>query len=541
MAKKIAIEWDAKELRVVVATVRGGAVSISDIASTPLETTEPNALGETLKRLLHGVGVDKGVGLIALGRGKAELRELKLPPVPDAELPVMVRFQAVRTFAAAGEKSAIDYLPTRSDADGVRVVAAAVGPEELKSCALAAVPAGLSIERIVLRPLAAAALFRRHTSDLAGEVVLIDLLADEADIVILRDGTPNFVRSIRLPDDPAIRIRTLSGEVRRSLMACQEGQPDGDSARRIVLWGREAVHADEVKGLATALNTSVQTLDPFSLVEIEAKLKDRLPEHVGRLAPLLGLLDADARGGTDLIDFLNPRRPPVPKSQRGRYIAYGAIAATIVALGAFFAWKKVRDLDTEIIALKTAYDDLAEPVKAADLAMSRTARVESFLDGDVFWLDEIRRIAVNMPPAEEAIVELLSAKLDTFGGASITIDGGVTKSEIVSQFMARLSDDAHRVSGSGTKQVPNKDPYNWSYSEKIIVAPEFVRASHTAIPTVLASPEVPASPSDTSQDATLQDSTSPPLPTDEAPPMPESDSVDSSPQPTTTGELGETK
>jgi len=261
---------------------------------------------------------------------------------------------------------------------------------------------------------------------------------------------------------------------------------------------------------------------------------------------LLGLLDADARGGNDLIDFLNPRRPPVPQSQRGRYIVYGAIAATIVALGAFFAWKKIRDLDTEIIALKTAYEDLAEPVKAADLAMSRTARVETFLDGDVFWLDEIRRIAVNMPPAEEAVIEMLSAKLDTFGGASITIDGGVTKSEIVSQFMARLSDDAHRVSGSGTKQVPNKDPYSWSYSEKIIVAPEFVRASHATLAAVTAPPVEPASPSDAPQDSPAQDMPEEPpppapQPTDEAPPIPASEPTDSPPEPSQTGELGETK
>ena len=160
MAKRLAIEWDASELRVVAGLVRGDRVTITDVATIAIDSSEPQALGETLKRLLAQSGLEKLAGGVALGRGKAELRKLKLPPVPEAELPDMVRFQAIRSFATAGDKSAIDFIPTRRDADGIRVVAASVTPEELKKCALVAVPSQMSVDRLVLRPLAAAALFR---------------------------------------------------------------------------------------------------------------------------------------------------------------------------------------------------------------------------------------------------------------------------------------------------------------------------------------------------------------------------------------------
>ncbi len=481
MAKKLAIEWDARELRVVAGITRGDSVTITDISSTPIDSTEPTALGETLKRVLHGLGLEKCGVAIALGRGKAELRELKLPPVPDTELPDMVRFQAVRTFAGAGEKAAIDYLPTRSDADGIRVIAAAVGPEELKNCALIAVPAALTVERIVLRPLAAAALFRRHGKDMAGEIVLIDLLADEADIVILQDGVPSFVRSIRLPEEPAIRIRTLSGEVRRSLMACQEGESDDSRTRKIVLWGRAEVHADEVTGLADSLKTSVVTLDPFSVVDVDSRLKSQLPDHVGRLAPLIGLLDADARGGLDLIDFINPRRPPIPKSNRDRNIIIGVATAALIALCGFFGWSKFSQLNSEIASLEATYDSLKDAEKIANEAIAKTTRVQSFLDGDIFWLDELRHAAVSMPASDKAIVDTLTAKLETAGGGSLTIEGGVTNSDIVSQFEAKIRDDDHRVVGAGTSLVANKSPYDWAYTEKIFVPASYVRRSHEAV------------------------------------------------------------
>lgn len=509
MAKKLAIEWDARELRVVAGITRGDSVTITDISSTPIDSTEPTALGETLKRVLHGLGLEKSSVAIALGRGKAELRELKLPPVPDAELPDMVRFQAVRTFAGAGEKASIDYLPTRSDADGIRVIAAAVGPEELKNCAVIAVPAALTVERIVLRPLAAAALFRRHGKDMAGEIVLIDMLADEADIVILQDGVPSFVRSIRLPEEPSIRIRTLSGEVRRSLMACQEGESDESRTRKIVLWGRAEVHADEVKGLADSLKTSVVTLDPFSVVDVDSRLKSQLPDHVGRLAPLIGLLDADARGGHDLIDFINPRRPPIPKSNRDRNIIIGVATAALIALCGFFGWSKFNQLNGEIASLEESYNSLSEAEKIATEAIAKTDRVASFLDGDVFWLDELRRAATSMPPSDKAIVEILTAKLETTGGGSLTIEGGVTNSDIVSQFEAKIRDEDHRVVGVGTSLVANKSPYDWAYTEKIIVPASYVRRSHE----VVASNAPVEAPLETSPVASESETSTPAEPT----------------------------
>lgn len=480
MAKRLAIEWDACELRVVAGTVRGNKVTVTDVVSAPIDSAETSVLAGKLHQLLAERGLEKSVAAIALGRGKAELRELKLPPGPESELPDMVRFQAVRTFAGAGERAVIDFLVTQHDEEGSRVIAAAVAPEELKSCALIGAPSQLVVERVVLGPISAAALYRRSGLDVTGETVLIDLLAADADIVVLRDGTPAFVRSIRLADDPGVRVRTLSGEVRRSLMACREGRDEGDVPRRIILWGRADVHRDEVTTLTDSLGTPVETLDPFSLVETDSALQQNMPEHVGRLAPLVGLLDADARGGEDLIDFLNPRRAPEPVSNRGRYITIATAAAALVAAVFFFGWRQLKTLDNEIATLEAEYQSLEDPVTAADEAISKTARVDGFLDGDVFWLDELRRVAIAMPPAEQVIIDSLTAKVERNGSSTLTINGGVTDSETSGELVAALRDENRRVVGEGLRRVSNSSPYDWEFKETIVLSPEFVRESREA-------------------------------------------------------------
>lgn len=481
MAKRLAIEWDSRELRIVAGTVRGERVTISDVISVPIESSEPQALGETLKRVLAEAGLEKLAAGVALGRGKTEMRELKLPPVPDAELPDMVRFQAIRSFATAGEKSAIDYIATRTDSDGIRVVAASVAPEELKRCALVAVPSQTSVDRLVLRPLAAASLFRNRYPGQEGETILIDMLAEDADIVVLRDGIPVFVRSIRLPEEMKVRVRTLSGEIRRSVMASQDSDTDTNCARRIVLWGRADVHQEEVAALSEALNTSVETLDPFSLVDIESKLKSSMPEHVGRLAPLVGLLDSDARNDKDLIDFLNPRRPPEPPSPVGRYVVIGAAAAALVGTIFFFSWKKISTLDGEIAARQAAYNDLEKGVEDADDTIARTEKVDAFLDGNVIWLEELRRTALQMPPAEQLIVNNLSAEADVrTGGGSLTLEGNVTSGSVIASFEESLRDENHSVIGLGSNVVANKEPYNFTLKETIGVPPTFVRSQRIA-------------------------------------------------------------
>lgn len=463
MPKKIAIDWDDNELRLVGAQCTGSNVTVTDAAVIPLgdKTVE-----QVLKAEVEARGWSKAETLAVIGRGKAELRELKLPPVPDDELPEMVRFQAIRSFASAGENAAVDYVITNRQDDGVELIAAAIEPSKLKQIRKTCEESGLTATRVVLRPLCSAALFLVKKEKSAGEVVLIDLLSDEAEIVIARDGQVVFVRTVRLPVAESARAASLAGELKRSLFA--SGSPD--ASRRVVLWGRSSVHADDVAGIAQAVGCEVETIDPFSLVNVDSKAADDMPEHVGRLAPLVGLLASDDGHADLLIDFLNPRKCPEPKSERGRKAMMIGIPAAAVLLLGGLVYRQMSALDAEIEVLETANLSLTERVTKAEDGVVRTAMVDEFLDTNVNWLSEIQRLAAKLPSSEKLIVRQIGARIDEKGGGKITVSGGITQSSIINDLQTSLRDESHGVSrGGGTRKTSGISDYPWTFKEEITV------------------------------------------------------------------------
>ena len=469
MVKRLAIDWDERELRLVAAQCSGSNVKVTDAQVLPIED---NVL-ETLKAALDGKGLENSETLVAIGRGKAELRELQLPPVPEEELPDMVRFQAGKSFATAGDNAIVDYLVTSQSESGVEIIAAALGEQELHQLRDLCESNSLVSKRISIRPLAAAALYLVNQERYSGnDTVLIDLLSDEAEFVVAREGRVIFVRTVRMPADEAARGRSLAGELKRSLVACGSS----GTLERVVLWGSAAVHSEDVKMLVEATDSKVEVLDPFSLVDVGRNAKSNMPDHVGRLAPLVGLLVADEGGADRLLDFLNPRKRIEQVENPYRRYIIAAIPLAVAALFGFLIFRQLGSMDDQIESLKAANQQKEKKVKNADQSLARTEMVDQYLDGDVNWLNEIRRLARRAPESEKLILRSISMKNDPrSGGGIMTVEGAVTKPSVIEEFEAAVRDPNRNVQGDGASEVRSPDKYRWSFTETIEISPEYVR------------------------------------------------------------------
>lgn len=487
MTNKLAIDWDETELRLVAARCSGDRVSISDAAVIPIADGN---IFETLRAAIQQRGLEKTETLVAIGRGRAELRELQLPPVSDDDLPDMVRYQAIRNFASAGDSSTVDFLVTKRTPESVEMIAAAVGPTDLSDISKTCESADLEIKRISLRPLAAAALYlNQHHS--GGDTVLIDLLANDAEIVVARDGRVIFVRTVRMPNLVASRGKALAGELRRSLAACgSRGSLD-----RVILWGRESVHAEEKAMLAEASGSEVDVLDPFDLVDVDRKANANLPDHVGRLAPLVGLLVADVAAPDRLVDFLNPRRRPEEKPNPYRKFAMIGVPVAVAALIGFVMYRQLSQLDREIESLTKANARETANVDRASNSIRRTEIVDAYLDGNVNWLDEIERLAVSMPPSDQMIVRRIGGSVDDRrGGGTLTVVGGVTEPDVIHDFENALRDDQHHVTGDGVSEKKTDDGYRFGFTEAISIDAETLRSDrYTALNSNSPNPTPPES------------------------------------------------
>ncbi|QEF99859.1 hypothetical protein Mal15_39260 [Stieleria maiorica] len=469
MPKRIALDYDSRELRIVVANCSGSKVQVTDAQVIPIP--ENGSVSEKLRGYISGQGLQKTETLVAIGRGKAELRELQLPPVPEDELPDMVRFQAIRSFASASERAIVDFLVTRRTNENNTLIAAAVAPAEMDKVRELCNTSELLPKRIALRPLTAASLYLR-TQKQPPICVMIDLLTDDAEIVIARDGKVIFVRTVRLPSEERHRSGAIASELHRTMVACGEtSTPD-----RIVVWGTGTVHAGDIAAIKNTINCDdVQAVNPFDLVGLQID-REALPEHVGRLAPLVGLLASDETAPETLIDFLNPRKKPEVEPDRVRRILVIAGPIAAVFLVGFFIYRQFAEWDRKIAGATNEVNLLLPSSEAADESIARTEAIDQFLDADVNWLDEIRRLAEKAPPSDKMIVRNISGTANIRGGGgTLRVVGAVTEPGVIDELEASLRDETHGVVGKGSQEQKDQDAYAWTFTESIAVAGETIR------------------------------------------------------------------
>ena len=415
MAKLIAIEWDRKELRLLAGSRRGTQIVVENAVAIAMPSSGEGeaavdmnataAIGQALNKLR----LAKGEAVVSVGRANVELRTLQLPKVESDDLPDIVRFQAMKQFAGLTEASPVDFVVLPSSAgsdDTLSVLAASLNLVSQKEIQKQAADAGLEIQKIILRPFAVAQLLPLADEKLRNQnLLMVDILGDEADLTIVEKGCVVFIRSVKLPSsDESVVGPWLVGEMRRTLMAAA-GQRNGLNVDQVLVWAQQSVADSLSDRAASQLQLPIEVIDPFSKVKVEDEAKKQLQEiGKSRFAPLLGVLVAEAAGHKHDIDFLNTKRRPPKKKPVVRYALMAGAAASLVLGGLWYYYSSHSALDSQIAELTLASKDLDEAVELAQKNTQRWKAVEAFVEKEVVWLDELERLSSVLPGANEVIV-----------------------------------------------------------------------------------------------------------------------------------------
>lgn len=477
MARLLALEWGLREARVAVARTQAGGIVVEHAFAVDLGSRDPGqtfsdeTVGGKLAEALAARGLGRTETLVALGRASIELRQLTLPPSPLEELPDLVRFQALRQFTTIGEDWPIDfvYLDTAED-ETFSVLAAAISPEMVSQIAATCQAAGASApKRLVLRPFAAASLLRRHDKGSTQPCrLMVDLLADEADLTVLVDEAVVLMRTVRLAvaDDGTVQTKALLGEIRRTIASAQN-QLRGRRVEKVILCGDgtgQNTLKEEIEG---GLSLAVELFDPFHGVEVDAAFNANRPQHPGRFAPLLGMLLDEAAGATHPIDFLHPRKRPEAPSQTKRYsLVGGALAATLllIAAGIYF---QLSSMDAVLADLNEESASLKTDVETANVSIAQARLVEQFLTNDITWLDELYSMAQELPPPEDAIFTGLEMSARPRSGAHIVLQGYTREAEQLSQLRDSLRVQGRSIVSAGTSADSRRPDYSWWFKETV--------------------------------------------------------------------------
>ena len=478
MPRLIALEWDAREARIAIARTRGPEITLDQAFSIPLIPRDPGQtfadmkIGERIAEELAALKVGRGETLVAVGRASIELRQLSVPAVPDEELPDVIRFQALRQFTTIGEDWPLDFVPLENgESENVNVLAAAISPEMVDQIRETCQAGDLTPKRLILRPFAAASLLDRHDRGAQPPRLMVDLLADEADLTVLIGHQVALMRTVRLTaGEDGAQAKALLGEIRRTIASAQN-QLSGHRIEKVILCGAGADQVTLKEVLESQLSYDVEVFDPFDGIHLGSDLQVRLPEHTGRFAPLLGILRDEAAGAAHAIDFLHPREKPQPVGQGRRGVLIGSLVAVAALAAVVLIWMQLAGMDDEIDQLTTESNQLKEKVELAEKHRTDLVAVDEFLASDIGWLDELRELSDRLPPSEDVIVTVLNMGTRPPAGGQILLDGLVRESQLVRDLQQSMRWDNREVHGTGTREEQRQPTYRWRFRETQYIEP----------------------------------------------------------------------
>ena len=147
-----------------------------------------------------------------------------------------------------------------------------------------------------------------------------------------------------------------------------------------------------------------------------------------------------------------------------------ALPLAAVFLLGFFVYRQFAEWDRKIANATSEVNTMLATSEAADASIARTETIDQFLDSDVNWLDEIRRLAAKAPPSEDLIVTNINGTANTrSGGGTLRVSGSVTDPGIIDAMEVSLRDEKHSVIGKGSGEQKGDDSYRWPVTETLTI------------------------------------------------------------------------
>lgn len=469
MSRLVSIECDSNEVRIAVGSSGLTGLTLEHVVSGPLSLApnedplnSPKTL-EAVQTLLKGIGVKSGNVVFCVGRGTIELRSLTLPTTDKNELPDMVRFAALRQFANVGDHWPIDFVVLPSQQENMTdCLAASINPATVERLSRVTESLGLTLTHIVLRPMASAMLAALKQPQLANStVLLVEMFRDEADMAVLDQGHVVFMRNVRFshPTDSPANLQTLQGEIKRTIIAAASQRTDL-KVEHVRIWGSQSHRSEMCATLTASLGQPVESIDPFDLLDaskaVRLEAANGTEAILGKFASSIGGLIA-TQASDRIIDFSNPRKKVEAKSPLARYALAGTAAAVLLGCGYGWHWMKHSALDSEISQLNSELAKNVDSLKIASKKLSDWKKVESFLEGDHSWLDELEYLSAHASTGEKAIFGVTTFVTDTRSNSAMISTKFLTKEqEDVPDLQAEFRDANHTVRGNKVGSSPDK-------------------------------------------------------------------------------------
>ncbi len=398
MPRFLALDWDAGHVHLLAATAARGGLTIDRALAWP-EEQPPSAataegLGQRLRERLKEAGVAAAPLVVALGRDRVVLKEVRYPAVPPHEEPAIVRFQAVKELTDPADEVVIDYQAGDApEPSGERkALAVAVRKDLLHAYQTLARAAGLKLVAVAPRAFGIIACLRR-VADPAPEpgTAFAALTVGEkgGEFAVARGEALAFARPLA---GPALTSdAALLGEIRRNL-AVYAGQAPQHPVR--------ALYVAEGNGRALGVNDRLRDTLAIPVFRFDPLAGAAPPDGAtaGSFAGAAGLIHLASGRAALPINFVRPREPKPPPDPNKRLLTWAAVAAGIFLLvGGGAGYALVAAKDRELARLQQEKTDQDDVLLKLDQDERRIAAMEQWLKAEIVWADELYDLTARFP------------------------------------------------------------------------------------------------------------------------------------------------
>ncbi|MFN9720945.1 MAG: pilus assembly protein PilM, partial [Planctomycetota bacterium] len=475
------IEWDRDRLVLAEGSADGQKVSVRSITVLDRQGEGSDTLGllDGLRKAFPATSEKKrpSVGLV-IPRQSVTVQRIQLPQVPDAELPEMIRMQAMMKLTVPLESVCMDFtpLPTKPGSSS-RDVLLVTAPADLINVARRTLnDAGCELSGVrvsaycIAQVLEQGGLLKADPESSAVDVVAL-LRHDFIELTFVRGTTVIFSHSGNPWNTPDAIERTLRSELTRARLSAAEILGE-HRIGRILLVGSPTVTGAISDQLSTRFDQAkIERIDP---IQFFANSPSDTRVSCSELLPIAGAILSQVRSSIDSVDLVNPRKAPEKRDLR-RVRMLAAVLGLILVFGGFSMWKsnRMKALELSLAMIETENSGVSEEVDAGEGTMVLYNQLKDWSDRDHPWLDRLMDLKESLPNTDRIFVKKFSLQAVPRGDVgAVTVDLYARSEEDILKLERRLSAEGYKLKSSNSpkrKPAVASPDYQWNAVLEIVI------------------------------------------------------------------------
>ncbi len=455
--------------------------------------------------------------VLCVNRPEVEFCALRLPKIEGVEFSEAVQNQLSIDEKIEPTAFSIDFAFIPADDDQLTYVAW-LDVDEIGRWNQAASQQQLRLENISVRPLATIELISTLSQQqLQGTCLLIAAYGRQADLILLHDRKPHFIRSLNLqhPEVADEVAKQLMSEIRLSIGTYDLDDLDETLTNAIVI-ANQAIATQTIIQLKLDLDIDAVRMDPFEMEAFDFRdfwqqdqdpaSKEPHPEGNNCITPMLGTLLLHVQSPTAaVLDLLNPKTPVQPASMLRRI---ALVTAVILFAVGYFGYSKYHQYSVNYTSMTKIVSDAKKKKELLDRTAPKAAVVDFVQQWEkqrVHWLQQLQSLTEKLPSGDQAVIRQFNGT-KTAAGASISMQIHVRDLQVVQQIDDTIRDSELKLQIRRLFETQDRDfPIRL---ETVLLAPGGVAEALTEASTE-AKAKSAAPQSDSAQTPTLKTSASP--------------------------------